>query len=156
MVGPGQGDAVMTVSRRQADLPPFAPGIFRVAGDGGLPVLLGSRCVHCDQCFFPGSSKCPNCLGETTEQELGSRGRIYSYTVVRTKPPLGLPAPYAVGYVDLGSCGLRVFSLLDAAQTEGLRIGGQVQLAVAALGHDGHGNACLRHYFTPVDTAAAA
>ena len=155
MVGPGQGETVMTASMRQADLPPFAPGIFRLAGEGDLPVLLGSRCVRCDQCFFPASLNCPNCLGETSEQELGSRGRIYTYTVVRTKPPLGLPAPYAVGYVDLESCGLRVFSLLDAAKTEGLWIGGQVRLAVAALGHDGHGNACLRHYFTPVDMVAA-
>jgi len=148
VVGPGPGDAVMTVSMRQADLPPFAPGIFRVAGDGGLPVLLGSRCPACDRHFFPACSLCPYCLGETAEVELGSRGRIYSHTVVRTKPPLGLPAPYAVGYVDLEGCGLRVFALLDPAQTERLRIGLPVRLAVAPLGYDGHGNACLRPYFT--------
>ncbi len=145
----------MRASAGRADLPAFAPGIFGVSGNDGLPVLLGSRCAPCDRAYFPRSSLCPNCLGETVEQELGSRGRIYSYTVVRTKPPLGLPAPYAVGYIDLDSCGLRVFSLLDAARPECLQIGVPVRLAVSPLGHDGRGNPCLRPYFTPVDAVAA-
>ena len=83
--------------------------------------------------------------------ELGSRGRIYSFTVVRTKPPLGLPRPYAVGYVDLDGSGLRIFSLLDPAQVERFRIGAPVRLAARPLGEDGHGNPRLRPYFTITD-----
>lgn len=128
--------------------PPFAPGIFREGDAGSHPVLLGSRCDACSQSYFPRITLCPCCLKETRGAELGSRGRIYSYTIVRTKPPLGLPAPYAVGYVDLDECGLRVFALLDPRQAGRFRIGMPVRLAVAPLGHDGHGRACARPYFT--------
>lgn len=138
----------MTAPAVAAALPPFVAGIFRSAGVGGAAVLLGSHCRRCDRLQFPRAAVCPDCLGETVEQELGSRGRIYTYTVVRTKPPLGLPAPYAVGYVDLEDCGLRVFALLDASATQRLQIGAAVRLTVQPLGHDGHGNPCLRPLFT--------
>lgn len=144
----------MTTARTQATLPPFAPGIFREGSDRTPPVLLGSRCTACQRFYFPRTGLCPSCLGETHGAELGSRGRIYSHTVVRTKPPLGLPAPYAVGYVDLEDCGLRIFALLDPQQAGRLRIGMPVRLAVGPLGHDGHGKACLRPYFTAGEPAA--
>lgn len=130
-------------------LPPFAEGVFRVAGVDAAPVLLGTRCERCRRSFFPAATLCPECLGPTLEQELGARGTIYSYTIVRTKPPLGLPAPYAVGYVDLAGSGLRVFALLDPSRPERLRIGAPVRLGLAPLGHDARGNACLRPVFTP-------
>lgn len=129
-----------------AELPPFAPGVFRVDGSGS--VLLGSRCSSCRRQFFPACELCPDCLGATGAAELGSRGRIYSHTVVRTKPPLGLPAPYAVGYVDLCDGELRIFALLDPAQVGQFRIGLPVRLAVAPLGTDQHGQPCLRPFFT--------
>jgi uncharacterized OB-fold protein len=138
----------MTAPAVAAALPPFVAGIFRCTGAGGTPVLLGSHCPRCNRLQFPRAAVCPDCLGATVEQELGSRGRIYTYTVVRTKPPLGLPAPYAVGYVDLEDCGLRVFALLDASATQRLQIGAAVRLTVQPLGHDGHGNPCLRPLFT--------
>lgn len=143
----------MTAEAPRTDLPPFAPGIFR-EGNGHSPsVLLGSRCEGCRRFYFPHTSLCPACLGETQTAEIGSHGRIYAHTVVRTKPPLGLPAPYTVGYVDLDDCGLRVFALLDPRQVGRLRIGMPVRLAMASLGHDGHGEACLRPYFTAVEAA---
>lgn len=136
-------------------LPPFMPGVFSLAADG-RPELLGSQCVPCARSYFPVAALCPACLGATQPRSLGSRGRIYTYTVVRTKPPLGLPAPYAVGYVDLEAGGLRVFALLDAGAPERLRIGAAVELQLAALGHDGHGNACLRPLFRPLPAGAGA
>ncbi|MBM5812566.1 MAG: DNA-binding protein [Gammaproteobacteria bacterium] len=129
-----------------AELPPFVPGVFQAGASG--PVLLGSRCGSCQQHFFPACELCPDCLSATSTAELGAHGRIYSHTVVRTKPPLGLPAPYAVGYVDLDDCGLRVFALLDPALVGRLQIGLPVRLAVAPLGTDQHGQPCLRPYFT--------
>ncbi len=130
-------------------LPPFMPGVFGVAADGRAE-LLGSHCTRCARSHFPAAALCPACLAPTQPRSLGARGRLYSYTVVRTKPPLGLPAPYAVGYVDLEDGGLRVFALLDAAQPQRLQIGAALQLHVAPLGHDGHGNACLRPLFRPL------
>ena len=75
--------------------------------------------------------------------------------MVRTKPPLGLPQPYGVGYVDLegespGS-GLRVFCLFDPDGMDQLKIGSEVTLRVAPMGHDGRGGARLRPFFKPID-----
>lgn len=136
----------------EQNIPMFAPGIIRA--DGGTsngPVLLGGICSGCRHRFFPRPAICPDCFNSVEEVKLGSCGRIYSFTVVRTKPPLGLPRPYAVGYVDLEGSGLRIFSLLDPAQVECFRIGALVRLAVCPLGQDGHGNSRLRPYFSMVD-----
>lgn len=129
-------------------LPPVAPGIFRLDETGLEPVLLGGACGPCGQRFFPRPPVCPTCLGEVRESELGSCGTLYSYTVVRVKPPFGLPQPYAVAYVDLADCGLRVFSLLDADTIDRFTIGQALKLAVGVLGNDGDGGPCLRPYFT--------
>lgn len=135
----------------QAQLPPVAAGLFRCGVADDAPMLLGGECEPCSRRFFPCPPLCPACLGEVRECALGSRGRLYSYTVVRVKPPLGLPQPYGVAYVDLPDSGLRVFALLDPDAIDRFEIGQEVQLAVAALGHDSDGNPCLRPYFTHVE-----
>ena len=86
------------------------------------------------------------------EVDLGSEGTLYSFTVIRTKPPLGLPQPYSVGFVDLKKGkDLRIFCLLDPMAIDRLRIGLPMRLAVAPLGHDGRGSPLLRPYFTIKD-----
>jgi uncharacterized protein len=114
-------------------------------------MLLGGYCARCRRYYFPRPRYCPGCLDEPETREVGNRGRIHSFTTVRTKAPLGLPEPYAVGYVDLdremGGPGLRVFSLFDPGSTDTLRIGAMVTLRVAPLGHNGRGEPCLRPFF---------
>ena len=132
------------------NIPSFMPGIFTLPPyDHTPPSLLGGSCEACNRHYFPRPKYCPNCLGPVEEQVLGSEGIIYSYTTIRTKPPLGLPAPYSVGYIDLADRGLRIFCLLDPAAADQLRVGLPVRLAVGPLGHDGHGSPRLRPYFTP-------
>jgi uncharacterized OB-fold protein len=101
--------------------------------------------------FFPKPRYCPKCLTQTEQSIIGRRGTLYSLAVVRTKPPLGLPQPYAVGYVDMEETGLRIFCLLDPHQIETFRIGSRVKLALGQLGHDGQGNPRLRPYFIPFE-----
>ncbi|MEW6261658.1 MAG: OB-fold domain-containing protein [Thermodesulfobacteriota bacterium] len=137
-------------SAKSAGLPPVMPGIFNWP-EGGAPSLSGGHCPACDRYFFPRPSYCPGCLGRADEAEVGNSGVIYSYTVVRTRAPLGLPEPYPVGYVDLDQTGLRVFSLLDPEAIGRLRLGLPVKLAVKPLGHDLFGSPCLRPLFTPKD-----
>jgi uncharacterized OB-fold protein len=133
------------------DIPPVIPGIFTLPPyDQTQPKLLGGVCPACHRYYFPRPRYCRGCLGQTEENPLASKGVIYSFTVIRRKPPLGLPEPYSVGYVDLEESGLRVFSLLDPAAIAQLRIGLKVHLVVEPLGHDGHGSPRLRPYFTPI------
>jgi len=131
------------------DIPPVVPGVFTLPPyDQKPPQLLGGFCPACHRYYFPRPKYCPCCLGSVEEISIGSEGTIYSFTVVRTKPPLGLPQPYSVGYVDMAESCLRVFCLLDPAAIKQLRVGSPVRLAVGPLGHDGRGEPRLRPYFT--------
>ena len=125
-------------------------GLFTMpSAENGPPSLLGGKCPSCHRTYFPKPGFCRVCLEPTTIEDLGSKGTIYSFTVVRTKPPFGLPKPYAVGYVDLEDNGLRIFTLLDPETVEDLHIGQKVRLAVGPLGDDGKGGPLLRPYFSP-------
>ena len=128
-------------------LPPFAEGIF--TGDGTITELVGSRCALCGAQHFPARTHCPDDMTETETVSLDGSGTLYSATVIRTKPPFGLPAPYAVGYVDLDAHPLRIFMLLDPAHTEDFRIGMPLDLRSGPLGVDLDGEPCIRPYFTP-------
>lgn len=129
------------------NLPPFAQGIFKA--DGALAELVGSRCPVCGAQHFPARTHCPDDMAETEAVSLGDSGTLYSATVIRTKPPFGLPAPYAVGYVDLDAHPLRIFMLLDPEHTEDFRIGMPLALKSGALGVGLGGEPCIRPYFTP-------
>ena len=138
------------MAKEKIVVPPVATGIFTLPPyDQSPPRLLGGVCSKCNQYYFPRPRYCRVCLEPTEETVLGSEGTIYSYTVVRTKAPLGLPTPYSVGYVDLAGSSLRIFCLLDPGAIEELTVGLKVWLAVEPLGHDGHGSPCLRPFFTP-------
>lgn len=126
--------------------PPFALGMF--TGVGAATRLLGSRCGS-GRLLFPRAAWCP-CDGLPTDPvELPARATLYSYTVVRMKPPFGLPAPYAVGYADLLGIDLRLFMLLDPAAIDALRIDMPLALTSGPLGVDLTGAPCIRPYFTP-------
>jgi len=137
-----------------AALPLVQEGIFTLPdATGAPPSLLGGHCAVCDRYSFPRETHCTRCLGQVDEATLGGRGTVYSLTVVCTKPPLGLPQPYSVGFIDLEACGLRVFCLLDPECIGDIWIGSPVRLAVRPLGHDDKGQPCLRPCFTLADTA---
>lgn len=127
-------------------LPPFADDIF--TGEGATTRLLGSRCGD-GRMLFPRTAPCPDDGLPSDPIELPTRATLYCFTVVRMKPPFGLPAPYAVGYVDLVGVDLRLFMLLDPAATERLRIGMTLTLSSAPLGVGLDGAPCVRPYFTP-------
>ncbi len=115
--------------------------------------LQGGYCPACNQYHFPIRQICPQCLGKTQVADLGKRGEIYSVTTVRTRPPLGLPRPYSVAYVDLEDVPLRVFSLLGPAEAGQYQIGQVVELKVAPLGLNNDKQVCLRPYFSSLTSS---
>jgi len=131
-----------------SELKPIMEGIFEV---GPSPRLHGAICPECNQKFFPKPMVCPHCLGELWDIGLSAEGKIYTYSILRIKPPYGLPQPYAVGWVDLENDGLRIFSLLDPERISDLDFGKRVTLRVGAIGVNNEGQTCLRYYFTPQD-----
>jgi uncharacterized protein len=141
--GPIMTDATVSTIR------PVVNGVFTLPPyDGNPPHLLGGECDAGHGPFFPRPTYCPRCLGPVHEADLGNYGTIYGYTVVRTRPPLGFPQPYSVGFVDLEDAALRVFCLLDPSCIQDLAIGKRVRLRVEPFGDDGAGEPLLRPIFT--------
>lgn len=84
--------------------------------------LFGARC-QCGDLSFPAAKVCSRCLSTRLEPfELGNTGRLYSYTVLHTRPE----GPVALGYCDLPN-GLRVFGELTAI--EALSVNMEVQVS---------------------------
>lgn len=110
--------------------------------------LQGGYCPSCKKHYFPKLEKCMDCLGDMETADLGGRGMIHSVTTIRTRPPLGLPRPYSVAYVDLADVPLRVFSLMNPAEAGQYQIGQAVELNVAPLGLNNEKQICLRPYFS--------
>jgi uncharacterized protein len=135
--------------RKTNEIPPVNPGTFTIPEDGrGAPELVGGYCASCRVSLYPRPRYCPGCLKEPAEKAVGGRGTIHSLTIIRTRPPLGLPQPYGVGYIDMAETGLRVFALLDPEQLQEMNIGDRVCLCVRKLGHNGRGEPRLRPVFT--------
>ncbi|MBN2331252.1 MAG: Zn-ribbon domain-containing OB-fold protein [Candidatus Aenigmarchaeota archaeon] len=91
--------------------------------------LVGSKCELCSRHFFPGRVICPECRrkGKMHEHRFSGKGKVYSYTVIRT-PPTGFEIyiPYVVAIVDLEE-GARVVSQLVDVKPEEVSIGMPVE-----------------------------
>jgi len=130
-----------------AALAELVPGLVERTIGYGPYALVGSRCPDCGARAFPSAVRCPHCQGTPLRQGVGAAGSLYTYTVVRTRAPFGLPEPYAVGYVDLDESGLRVFGLIDPAMAGDLAVGLRVEVDLMRLGVDRKGRPCLRPVF---------
>lgn len=89
--------------------------------------LTGSRCPQCGEVSLGERVLCPNCGGDAVETvALGEDGVLWSYTVIRHRPPGNYEgqepfAPFGLGLVELPD-GLRVLSPL-ACDISALQIG---------------------------------
>lgn len=95
--------------------------------------LKGSRCPDCRRLAFPPREVCPNCRSQSTQTSilLGTRGIVYSFTIVHQAPP-GIPVPYVLAYVDLED-EVRVMAQLDLDDLNSARIGMEVDLSAYPL-----------------------
>lgn len=89
--------------------------------------LIGGRCGSCGALQFPRRQVCPVCQHtDVAEEALPAEGRIYTFTIVRSRPPGYVGSvPYAYGVVEL-PVGLRVTTTLLADDLETIAIGGRV------------------------------
>jgi hypothetical protein len=94
--------------------------------------LVGSRCSACGETSLGRRNVCPNCGRETvSEIPLSNRGVLWTYTVVRHRPPGNYKgpdpfAPFGMGLVELPE-GLRVLTPIHC-DINRLKIGLELQL----------------------------
>lgn len=93
--------------------------------------LMGSRCERCHEVTLGVNRVCPNCGGEQIKAvPLSREGKLWTYTVVRYKPPGNYRGPepfvpFAMGLVELPE-GLRVLAPLEG-EPEQFKIGMPLQ-----------------------------
>jgi uncharacterized protein len=89
--------------------------------------LAGTRCLQCREVAFGAKTGCPNCGRETVERlSLSERGVLWTFTVVRHRPPGDYKGPqpfepFGLGLVELPE-GVRVLSPIICAIDQ-LRVG---------------------------------
>jgi hypothetical protein len=125
---------------------PAVEGWFTL-GDEGAPALLGSRCTACGTYAFPAETQfCrnPDCVSQEFETvALSRRGRIWSYTDARYKPPPPYVAadpyvPFCLAAVELAAEKLVVMGQVTAGVTvDDLKVGDEVELVVDTLYAEG-------------------
>ena len=99
--------------------------------EGTAGVLLGFRCIDCGIHVFGPATFCQACTSSNLEPvELGKKGILYSYTVVRV-PPSGWPGqvPYVLGQVELPEGPQVLAEVIECPESE-LKIGLPVELAL--------------------------
>ncbi|MYW64896.1 benzoylsuccinyl-CoA thiolase [Streptomyces sp. SID8379] len=126
---------------------PVVSGWF--AGEGDDFRLLGTRCSACASVYFPRedrSCRNPGCTGgDLAEVPLSRRGRIWSYTDARYRPPepyvsdRELPwEPYTLIAVELAAERLVVLGQgVPGVSVADLEVGMEVEVVPGVLGEDG-------------------
>jgi uncharacterized OB-fold protein len=128
------------------------PALKRVAIREGLFVgplndlskvlLKGSRCKLCREVTLGENRNCPNCGANDLESiALSEEGELWTYTVVRHKPPGDYRGPdpfrpFCIGLVELPD-GLRVLSPIEG-EISTMKIGVRLRLRIS-VHHIGSG-----------------
>lgn len=117
--------------------------------------LLGSKCKSCAEVGLGKRFTCVHCGGaEMEEIPLSCKGKLWTYTVIRHKPPGDYKGPepfipFGLGLVELPE-GIRVLSLISGDHDK-LRIGMDLELEVYPLYVDENKNEVLAFRFRPVE-----
>ena len=111
------------------------PRRLRITGESGNEgTLVGFKCRECGVSVFGPATFCQSCTSFEVEQvDLGQKGILYSYTIVRI-PPAGWPGPvpYILGQVELPA-GPQVLAEVIDCEDSDLAIGMPVELAIQAV-----------------------
>jgi uncharacterized OB-fold protein len=116
--------------------------------------LVGSKCHNCGEVSLGTAKSCPNCASDHLEAiPLSRRGKLWSYTVIRHRPPGDYKGPdpfvpFGEGLVELPE-GIRVVSPIDG-DVNNLRIGMELELEAYKLYQNEEGDDVIAFKFKPV------
>ncbi|MEV6133450.1 zinc ribbon domain-containing protein [Streptomyces violaceusniger] len=143
---------------------PVVDGWF--SSEGGEFRLLGTRCRGCGAVYFPREDvfcRAPGCAGtELTEVPLSRRGRVWSYTDGRYRPPAPYPSgpdgewrPYTLIAVELAAERMVVLGQgAPGVTVTDLAVGMEVEVVPGVLGEEG-GRTLTTWHWRPVPEEAS-
>lgn len=91
--------------------------------------IMGQRCTGCGKVYVPPRGACPRCGLPTDEEvELGDKGTVVSFTVVRVPSEnIQIDLPYATASILLDGADIPFQALLRDVPLEKVRAGMRVQ-----------------------------
>ena len=125
----------MPDTKSQATPVSVDPNRLKITNDAATEgTLIGFRCNECETTVFGPAVFCQQCTSTDLEAvELGVKGTLFSYTIVRI-PPAGWPGdvPYVLGQVELPQ-GPQVLAEIIGCEHDDLRIGMTVEMTLQAV-----------------------
>ena len=114
--------------------------------------LIGSRCIDCGRYFFPQRRWCGFCAEPKTEiVELSKEGTITSYSLMTRKQIYCLvDIPYILGEVTIPE-GIVIYTMINAKNTEVLKIGQKARLDTIEIKKDESGNSIMAYCYLPIN-----
>ena len=116
--------------------------------------LIGSECKDCSEISLGKRQICSNCGGKDLEERpLSRKGKLWTYTIIRHKPPGDYRGPdpftpFGLGLVELPE-GIRVLSPIQC-ELKKISIGMELALEVYPLYTDENKNEVMAFRFRPV------
>ncbi len=116
--------------------------------------LVGSKCRNCGEVFLGRQMNCLNCSGEDMEEiRLSNKGKLWTYSVIRYRPPGDYKGPdpfvpFGLGLVELPD-GIRILSPIEC-DIDKIKIGMDLLMKVHELYQDKEGNSIVAFKFRPV------
>ncbi|MEM0097120.1 MAG: Zn-ribbon domain-containing OB-fold protein [Conexivisphaerales archaeon] len=93
--------------------------------------IMASKCVDCNEIYFPPQANCPNCIKSKIEWvELSSDAILETYTIINVKPTSFLKYPDYVVVIGKLKEGVKVLSWLEIDDFKKIRIGMKMKLKV--------------------------
>ena len=135
---------------------PIREGLFKPPLSSPEQVtLIGSQCKDCSEISLGKRKTCSNCGGKDLEEiSLSRKGKLWTYTIIRHKPPGDYKgpdpfAPFGLGLVELPE-GIRVLSPIQC-DLKRISIGMELELEVLPLYTDENKNEVMAFRFRPVE-----
>ena len=116
--------------------------------------LIGSKCKGCSEISFGKRETCSSCGGKDLEEiPLGRKGKLWTYTIIRHKPPGDYKGPdpfmpFGLGLVELPE-GIRVLSPIQC-DLKKLTVGMELELEVYPLYTDENKKEVMAYRFRAV------
>ena len=136
-------------------LVPIREGAFIAPLDSLQEALLaGSKCHNCGEVSFAERTSCPNCTSSDVETiALGRKGKLWTYTVIRHRPPGDYKGPepfvpFGLGLVELPE-GIRIIAPIDC-DVDTLKINMELELDVYKIYENEEGNDVIAFQFKPI------
>ena len=120
--------------------------------------LKGTRCRACGEVFFGKTVGCWQCgSGDMEETALSREGTLYSYTIMRNRPPGDYKGPdnpfepFVAGLVELPE-GIAILAPVAGVNFEDVKINMKLKLSIEELYQDEMGRSVLSYKFRPQNT----